>query len=127
MVALPKIARDQRGAAAVEFAVVLPVLVVILLGITEFGRLYWARSTMQMAINEAARFAMLDPTADGDEIEDYALDSATGLNPSRVSFTADLSEAGFVTIVGTYDFELVAGSFFSDGIALESRTRVPRS
>lgn len=125
--ATTKLLRDQRGAAAVEFAFLLPVLIVILLAITEFGRLYWARSTMQMAINEAARFAMLDPTASGPEIEDYALDSAFGLNPSRVSFTADLSEIGFVTIVGTYNFELIAGPFFSDPIDLESRTRVPRS
>ncbi|MBO1031716.1 pilus assembly protein [Tessaracoccus sp. SD287] len=45
--------RDERGAQAVEFALVLPVLLLLLLGIMEFGSLY----SKQMMITEAARAA----------------------------------------------------------------------
>ena len=47
--------RDDRGAAMVEFAIVLPVLMLILLGIIEFGRAYNAQVSIQAAAHEGAR------------------------------------------------------------------------
>ncbi len=47
--------RDDRGAAMVEFAIVLPVLLLILLGIIEFGRAYNAQVSIQAAAREGAR------------------------------------------------------------------------
>ena len=47
--------RDDRGAAMVEFAIVLPVLMLILLGIIEFGRAYNAQVSIQAAAREGAR------------------------------------------------------------------------
>ena len=47
--------RDDRGAAMVEFAIVLPVLLLILLGIIEFGRAYNTQVSIQAAAREGAR------------------------------------------------------------------------
>ena len=47
--------KPQRGAAAVELALVLPILVVLLFGIIEFTRAYNARTTMTHAAREGAR------------------------------------------------------------------------
>ena len=47
--------RDDRGAAMVEFAIVLPVLLLILMGIIEFGRAYNAQVSIQAAAREGAR------------------------------------------------------------------------
>jgi Flp pilus assembly protein TadG len=44
----------ERGAIAVEFALLAPVLIMLLLGIMEFGRAYNA----QIALSEAAREAV---------------------------------------------------------------------
>lgn len=41
----------ERGAAAVEFALLMPILIMILLGIMEFGRAY----NVQMSLTNAAR------------------------------------------------------------------------
>lgn len=49
--------RDERGAAAVEFAVLLPVLVVILFGITAFGVAFSKVETYVSAAREGARYA----------------------------------------------------------------------
>ena len=35
--------RDERGATAVEFALILPLLLVLVLGIAEFGRAFQVR------------------------------------------------------------------------------------
>jgi Flp pilus assembly protein TadG len=52
---MSRLKRDDRGAAMVEFAVVLPVLVLILMGIIEFGRAYNAQVSIQAAAREGAR------------------------------------------------------------------------
>lgn len=50
--------RCTRGTTPVELAIVLPVLLVILFGIFDFSRLFYARLTMQHAVREAVRFAV---------------------------------------------------------------------
>lgn len=51
---------SQRGAVLVEFALVMPLLLVLLLGIVEFGRVlnYWIDETH--LANAAARWAAVD-------------------------------------------------------------------
>ena len=48
---------DEEGAAAVEFALVFPLLIMILFGIIEFGRVYSEYQVYQGAAREGARFA----------------------------------------------------------------------
>lgn len=48
--------RGESGAAAVEFALVLPVLLLLLFGIIEFGRLMTTYSTVRLASRESARY-----------------------------------------------------------------------
>jgi Flp pilus assembly protein TadG len=52
---MSRITRDDRGAAMVEFAIVLPVLLLVLMGIIEFGRAYNAQVSIQAAAREGAR------------------------------------------------------------------------
>jgi Flp pilus assembly protein TadG len=47
--------RSDRGAVAVEFALLLPILLTILLGILEFGLAYNAQITITNAAREGAR------------------------------------------------------------------------
>ena len=51
--------RKARGAAVVEFAVVLPLLLTILFGIIEYGWVFMVRQTLQTAAREGARVAVL--------------------------------------------------------------------
>jgi Flp pilus assembly protein TadG len=50
----------RRGAAAVEFAVVAPVLVAIMMGLIQSGRGYEAKNLLEGAAREGARFATMD-------------------------------------------------------------------
>jgi Flp pilus assembly protein TadG len=47
----------RPGAAAVEFAVLLPLIASLLLGLWEFGRLIWVQQTLSNAAREGARQA----------------------------------------------------------------------
>lgn len=51
--------RDSKGAAAVEFALVLPILLVLVLGIIEFGYLAYANASAAGAAREGARVMAL--------------------------------------------------------------------
>ena len=50
----------RRGAVAVEFAFVAPVLLTIVLGIIEVSRLYESQNMLQTAAREGARLAGMD-------------------------------------------------------------------
>ncbi len=51
--------RGQRGAAALEFAIVLPVLVLLLFGTIEFGLLLYNQQVITNASREGARFGIV--------------------------------------------------------------------
>ena len=47
--------RDQRGAAAIEAAIAMPVLVVMIYGVFATGQLFEANAGMEHALGEGAR------------------------------------------------------------------------
>ena len=69
---------DQKGAVAVEFAFVLPLLVVLLVGIMEFGLILYNQQVITNACREGARAGIvarsprLDLTAISTVVNDYA-------------------------------------------------------
>src|SRR5213592_364933 len=46
----------QRGQSLLEFAAVLPLLLLIAFGVTEFGRAYYQYNTLSKAIRDGARY-----------------------------------------------------------------------
>jgi Flp pilus assembly protein TadG len=50
--------RNNRGQGMVELVLVLPLLLLLLAGIFEFGRHYYTRLTLRHAVAEAARFGV---------------------------------------------------------------------
>lgn len=54
---------EQRGAAAIEFAFILPLLLVIFTGTIEFGRAMWHYDALAKAARDAARYLSTVPTA----------------------------------------------------------------
>jgi len=54
--------RRCKGAAAVEFAIVAPLFVTIVLGVSESSRLFEAKNQLSVAAREGARLAAMDRT-----------------------------------------------------------------
>jgi len=57
--------RSQRGAALIEAAFALPLLLLVCVGIIEFGRLYQTWQVMTNAAREGARIAVLPSQVNG--------------------------------------------------------------
>lgn len=51
--------RRSRGQALVEFSLVLPVFLVMLMGVIDVGRAIWAQNSLAAAAREGARFAIV--------------------------------------------------------------------
>ncbi len=84
-----KLGRDERGAVVVEFALVLPLLVLFVFGIVEFGRAYNAKIELTSAVREGARAAALGGTiVTADAIRDTTRDAAPGLTAGKIAVTA---------------------------------------
>lgn len=50
--------RDKAGVSAIEFALVAPVIVIVLLGIIEFGSTLFDRTDMHTAVRSGAQYVM---------------------------------------------------------------------
>ncbi|RNM15838.1 pilus assembly protein [Nocardioides pocheonensis] len=47
--------RSERGAMAVEFALVFPIVFAVMLGVIQYGVYFWGRSTAAASARESAR------------------------------------------------------------------------
>ena len=68
---------SERGAAALEFALVLPILLMLVFGIITFGRAYHAKVQLAGGVREGARALALGKTAG--EAQAATVDAAGGL------------------------------------------------
>ena len=57
MIALRRIRRDEQGAAAIEMAFALPILIVMIWMFVQLGQVYRAVAGIQQALGEGARLA----------------------------------------------------------------------
>jgi Flp pilus assembly protein TadG len=90
MMARTKQLRNNRGQALVEFALLLPLVMLILIGIVEFGRAWQAKQTLTDAAREGARLAVVgNPTYTMDTVS-FAVKTMlkrAGFDSSAVTIT----------------------------------------
>ena len=106
--------RRQRAAALVEFAVVLPVLLLILFGIMEFGQLFRVRQTCLHAAREAARLAVLQSTAKpytsgvvAQRVQEIMTAGGVDYNSGMLSITEDTQQDPTVSVTVTVPYDEV--------------------
>ncbi|HEY2306938.1 MAG TPA: TadE/TadG family type IV pilus assembly protein [Streptosporangiaceae bacterium] len=96
----------DRGAAAVEFALLLPLLLLLVFGIIDFGRAINAQITLTQAARQGARLAALGQP----NVVSATQAAATGLNPVTVTVTPCPSGATQTTgavVKASYSFNFV--------------------
>ncbi len=120
-----------RGQSAVEFALAFPVVVLLILGLVDLGRLMWAYQSLAHAVREGARYAIVHGSAspqpaDQAAIRDVVVQAAATLNPDQitvlVSWDPDNSPGSRVTVEAHYTFR-PATTLFAQGVALDISSR----
>jgi Flp pilus assembly protein TadG len=127
--------RRDRGATAVEFALLLPVLLLLLFGIIDFGRALNAQITLTQAAREGARLAALGQT----NVVSRTQAAATGLSPVTVTVTSSCpvnAGPGVDAVVNTsYTFSFVTpvggfaamfgGASYGSALTLSAKGEMP--
>ncbi|HWH18487.1 MAG TPA: TadE family protein [Allosphingosinicella sp.] len=80
-----RIGREERGASALEFALVAPAFIFLLVGISQLGIFFFANAGLNNALAEGARFATLYPRPNETQIKARINASRFGLNPNNVT------------------------------------------
>jgi Flp pilus assembly protein TadG len=95
---LDRFARDQRGASALEFALIAPAFFLFIFGIIELGLLFWTQVGLQHGAEMAARCASINTklclTNDPGTITTYATQQAYGLTLPASTFTFSTGACG---------------------------------
>ncbi|MFN3075909.1 MAG: TadE/TadG family type IV pilus assembly protein [Alphaproteobacteria bacterium] len=113
---------------AVEFSLLLPVIIMLSFGVIEFGRMLWIQSTLQYAVDQTARFAIVNPTATAVDLKAYAATQISGFDPATVTITATPVTVGgvdFMDIIATTTFSAVTAYVPAASVSLKSENRVP--
>ena len=109
----------DRGAAAVEFALLLPLLLLLVFGIIDFGRAINAQITLTQAARTGARLAALGQP----NVVSATQAAATGLSPVTVGVTpcpAGATQTSQAVVTASYSFSFVTpvgaiAGFFGGG------------
>ena len=80
-----KTAKKVSGQSLVEFALLFPLLIFLVMGLFDIGRAVLYYAILNTAAREGTRFAIVQPAADYDTTEDYT----NGLNCDVATSTAN--------------------------------------
>lgn len=119
--------RERGGAAAVEFAMTVPILLVAMLGIIEFGRILWAQNALHYAVEQAARCATIDTTTcdNAADTQSYASTvSAFTFPTSAFTVTSPPDSPCGNQVSASYAFQFLT-SLFGTGPTLSAQACFP--
>lgn len=82
--------RNEAGASTVEFALVIPIVLLVILAALDFTRALLAYTTINHGSREGVRYAVLHPGANVREIEDEVKRRTQPLSADAVDVTVTL-------------------------------------
>ena len=118
---------QQAGQALVEFGLILPVLVLILMGVFDFGRAFYAYNAISNGAREGARYGIIHPD-ELETIEERAVAQTFILDMDtmdvQVTFPSGTDRGNPITVTVQYDFyaltPLISTIWGGGALSLES-------
>lgn len=119
---------DDGGATAVEFAIICFPLLLVSLGVVEFGRALNVRNDLAFAADFAVRSVLTDATVSNPDLDSTIRASFTGNSPEllQIDFgTATEAGVSFRTLAIAYPFDFVVPGVSENGMTLSVSRRIP--
>ena len=132
-----RIKRRERGQSLVETAVVLPILLLLVVAIVDFGRAFDAYIILTNAAREGARFGAIKPSLTEEEVKQIVVDDVlgsgtnitqmTGFTADNVTVDGQTEGSEVVAVTVTYQFDLwFAGMIGISDVTLTKVSEMPR-
>lgn len=120
--------KDQKGQALVEFAIILPILLLLVMGILQFGMMLNSYLTIENVAREGARTGIIGSS--DDEIQNLIISTSPNLDPQSLIVTITPSEGirksgDTLTVKVTYNYELtvpIISNLFNNVVVLNGQT-----
>lgn len=122
--------RDTKGIGAVEFALIAPVLISFVIGISQMGKLFFANADMKNAIAHGARAASVWPVPESDDTIIVAVNERLARSGGLANAEVDVDRGtdgngnDFIDIEMSYDVPLDFIFFDMGPITLNDTRRV---
>jgi Flp pilus assembly protein TadG len=126
----PSFARDTGGASAVEFALVAPVFLVLMFGAIQIAIMMHNASSVQWAIERAARSILVDATITEVKLQELVDANLAGIGSDAevdVSFESDPgAEVALTRVTATYSYPLAILFLPKQTLSFVTDVTVPR-
>lgn len=96
----------ERGQELVEYALILPIMLLILMSILDLGRAVYYYSAIHNSAREGARYGIINPE-DPAGIEAVVRNKAVVLNPTDLTVVIILPDEDTVQVTVTYQFTAI--------------------
>jgi Flp pilus assembly protein TadG len=123
--------KRERGTSAVEFALIMPVFLLLIIGVAELSRAIWIYGTVAHAAREGTRYAMVrgaenKQPATAVDVETYVQERAGYGSSTQVITTwqPDNKPGSIVQVSVQYEFKSVASLLPIGPLALSSSSRM---
>lgn len=122
MTAFRRFLKRDRAAAIVEFALVVPLFVLLVMGVIMFSRAYTRLNALNAALRDGARMAAADPAPDSAYRQDlikgrmHQFSSAFGFPIDTSQVTIAYVPGGFDVTVSVTNYPLFAGMTYLGGL-----------
>jgi len=120
----------RDGATSLEFALVALFFFGLSLGAVEVGRAMWVRNSIQFAAEEAARWAIVRPTATTAQVQAELNGRLAAVGQAGAAGTVAFQTNGgrrFVVVTATSPFRTVTGLVPVGPVTLLGQARMPAS
>ena len=100
--------KEENGTAAIEFAIVGPVLILLVMGMLSYGGYFWLAHSIQQTANDSARAAVAGLNASERQSLAQAtmttdLANSDALAASHATLTVDSSDSTAIAVTVSYD------------------------
>lgn len=120
--------KNRKGQALVEFAIILPILLLLVMGIIEFGLIFNAYLTIQNASREGARYGITG--ASDADIVSLVRSDCSALQSTYLTVNVTPAEGSRITgdtlvVSVSYSYHMVTpiiSSLFSNVVVLNAQT-----
>ncbi len=102
---------SEKGQGLVEFSLVLPLFLLLLVGVAEFGRAWMTRNVLTGAAREAVRIAAVQGNASSATARAKNILSSAGISGASVVLSDDGAAYGTCAATVSYNFPLTVAGF----------------
>ena len=94
----------NAGTVALEYGLILPIMIGLMLGVLDIGRLLWTFTSLNRAVEASARWSGINNTTSG--VAERAVQEAWGVEVTTQTFTATVQACG-VQVSADYEFDFL--------------------